>query len=71
MRFRLRLGRFQFQVRLVLVLLAKDLDPSVFLSGGWFLLALLFHHFVIAPRQRSGSAQPADAASTPAATSQP
>ena len=56
---------------LVLVLLAKDLDPSVFLSGGWFLLALVFHHFVIAPRSRSAAPESADAPATEAATTPP
>jgi hypothetical protein len=53
---------------LVLVLLAKDLDPSVFLSGGWFLLALLFHRFVIAPRTRSVASESAEAVATEVAT---
>ncbi len=42
----------------VLVMLAKDLDPSVFLGMGWFLAAWAFHRWVIAPR----SAKAAEAA---------
>ncbi len=34
----------------VLVMLAKDLDPSVFLGMGWFIAAWAFHRWVIAPR---------------------
>ena len=56
---------------LVLALLASDLDPSVFLSGGWFLLALGFHHFVIAPRTRTQDAEiSVDPPPTEAATTQ-
>lgn len=34
----------------VLVMLAKELDPSVFLGMGWFVAAWAFHRWVIAPR---------------------
>jgi APA family basic amino acid/polyamine antiporter len=36
----------------VLFILASDRDPSVFLGGGWFVLALAFHWFVLRPRER-------------------
>jgi APA family basic amino acid/polyamine antiporter len=36
---------------IVLAILLRDLDPSVFLGGGWFVLALLFHHIVLRRRE--------------------
>ncbi len=42
----------------VLLILARDLDPSVFLGGGWFVLALLFHRLVWA--RRSADARQTD-----------
>ena len=36
----------------VLVMLARELDPSVFLSVGWFIAALAFHAVFIAKRER-------------------
>jgi APA family basic amino acid/polyamine antiporter len=39
----------------VLVMLAKDLDPSVFLGLAWFGVAWLFHRLVIAPRQATAA----------------
>ena len=46
----------------VLVMLAKDLDPSVFLGFAWFGVAWLFHRFVVAPRapQPPGSTTASD-----------
>jgi APA family basic amino acid/polyamine antiporter len=38
---------------IVLAILAHELDPSVFLGGGWFVVALLFHRFVLRPRRAS------------------
>lgn len=40
----------------VLVMLAKDLDPSVFLGMGWFVAAWAFHRWVIAPRSAEDAA---------------
>ena len=34
-----------------LVILGSKLDPSVFLGAAWFILALLFHHFVMKKKQ--------------------
>jgi APA family basic amino acid/polyamine antiporter len=42
---------------IVLAILLRDLDPSVFLGGGWFVLALLFHHLVLR-RRETGRAEP-------------
>jgi APA family basic amino acid/polyamine antiporter len=36
---------------IVLAILLRDLDPSVFLGGGWFVLALLFHRLVLRRRE--------------------
>jgi basic amino acid/polyamine antiporter, APA family len=35
---------------IVLIILARDLDPSVFLGVGWFVLALLVHRWVLRGR---------------------
>ena len=40
----------------VLGLLARDLDPSVFLGGGWFLLSLGYYYAVVAPKDRKREA---------------
>jgi hypothetical protein len=34
----------------VLVILARDLDPSVFLGAGWFVLAWLVHRLALRDR---------------------
>ncbi len=39
----------------VLVMLAKDLDVSVFLAFAWFGAAWAFHRYVIAPRSQPGT----------------
>jgi APA family basic amino acid/polyamine antiporter len=42
----------------VLIMLAKDLDPSVFLGFGWFIAAWAFHRWVIAPRRTEAAVAP-------------
>ncbi|MBK6918609.1 MAG: amino acid permease [Deltaproteobacteria bacterium] len=41
----------------VLVVLARKLDPSVFAGAGWFALAYLFHRFVMRPREAASSSR--------------
>lgn len=48
---------------IVLVILARNLDPSVFLGAGWFVAALVFHHLVLRSRERDGGHED-DAAGT-------
>jgi APA family basic amino acid/polyamine antiporter len=43
---------------LVLVLLARQGDPSVWIAGGWFIGALLFYRFVRMPRARTVNPYP-------------
>ena len=41
-----------------LIVLARQLDPSVFLGLAWFVLALIFHRLVMAPRSRQSDTRP-------------